>query len=421
MLARHEGLVVLVAGAIPGERGARAHRARREVARLRGASSSRSRRTPRAGRSTIDPRCGGTVYAHIEYDEQLRLKGEIIRDALARLGRIPRPTPIAVAPSPETRLPHARPPACAGRARRVLPRRHARDLRRGADAAAAARRRAGRRTLLASDLSGRRARRRPPTWSSPRTAPATSGRSTSSSPDGADAARCRRCEPVPGRDRPELVPGGGTAARNASSGSRSSTTRSRGARLRRHARAFFQGNRFLLDGLVAAVLDACPDRARSIDLYAGVGLFGVCLAAGGPSPRHRRRRPRRVGRGPEANARRAWGRHRGRARAGRAVRGGRHGRRAVHARAGPAAIGHDEGGRGRRDCPGRRAGRVRLVRCRRPSRGTCAGSSTRATAWTRSGGSICFPPRRTSRRWRSLALTAFDRRPALASPVAARR
>jgi len=56
-----------------------------------------------------------------------------------------------------------------------------------------------------------------------------------------------------------------------------------GATLRRHARAFFQGNRFLIDDLVAAVMDACPD-GLVIDLYAGVGLFGVCLAAGG---RHR--------------------------------------------------------------------------------------------------------------------------------------
>jgi 23S rRNA (uracil1939-C5)-methyltransferase len=54
-------------------------------------------------------------------------------------------------------------------------------------------------------------------------------------------------------------------------------------RLRRHARAFFQGNRFLLDELVSAVMEACPP-GLVVDLYAGVGLFGVCLAAAG---RHR--------------------------------------------------------------------------------------------------------------------------------------
>jgi tRNA/tmRNA/rRNA uracil-C5-methylase (TrmA/RlmC/RlmD family) len=51
-------------------------------------------------------------------------------------------------------------------------------------------------------------------------------------------------------------------------------------RLRRHARAFFQGNRFLLDDLVKAVMEACLP-GNVVDLYAGVGLFGVCLAATG--------------------------------------------------------------------------------------------------------------------------------------------
>ena len=50
--------------------------------------------------------------------------------------------------------------------------------------------------------------------------------------------------------------------------------------LRRHARAFFQGNRYLLSELVSTVLAACTS-GLVIDLYAGVGLFGVCLAAAG--------------------------------------------------------------------------------------------------------------------------------------------
>jgi tRNA/tmRNA/rRNA uracil-C5-methylase (TrmA/RlmC/RlmD family) len=44
----------------------------------------------------------------------------------------------------------------------------------------------------------------------------------------------------------------------------------------RHAHAFFQGNRFLLAPLVAAVSDAVPP-GRVLDLYAGVGLFAVAL------------------------------------------------------------------------------------------------------------------------------------------------
>jgi tRNA/tmRNA/rRNA uracil-C5-methylase (TrmA/RlmC/RlmD family) len=53
------------------------------------------------------------------------------------------------------------------------------------------------------------------------------------------------------------------------------------ATLRRHAESFFQGNRFLLGALVTAVADAVPDGGEVLDLYAGVGLFSVSLAAMG--------------------------------------------------------------------------------------------------------------------------------------------
>jgi 23S rRNA (uracil1939-C5)-methyltransferase len=51
-------------------------------------------------------------------------------------------------------------------------------------------------------------------------------------------------------------------------------------RLRRHARAFFQGNRFLLETLVHRISSLVPEGPVT-DLYAGVGLFGLSLAAGG--------------------------------------------------------------------------------------------------------------------------------------------
>jgi 23S rRNA (uracil1939-C5)-methyltransferase len=51
-------------------------------------------------------------------------------------------------------------------------------------------------------------------------------------------------------------------------------------RLQRDARAFFQGNRFLLERLVRHVAALVPD-GPIVDLYAGVGLFGLSLAAGG--------------------------------------------------------------------------------------------------------------------------------------------
>jgi 23S rRNA (uracil1939-C5)-methyltransferase len=51
--------------------------------------------------------------------------------------------------------------------------------------------------------------------------------------------------------------------------------------LQRHAESFFQANRYLLPGLVTAVLDAVPGDGEVVDLYAGVGLFSVALAAAG--------------------------------------------------------------------------------------------------------------------------------------------
>jgi 23S rRNA (uracil1939-C5)-methyltransferase len=53
--------------------------------------------------------------------------------------------------------------------------------------------------------------------------------------------------------------------------------------LRRDVRAFFQGNRFLIDRLVAHVSSLVPD-GPVVDLYAGVGLFGLTLAAARTSP-----------------------------------------------------------------------------------------------------------------------------------------
>jgi 23S rRNA (uracil1939-C5)-methyltransferase len=50
--------------------------------------------------------------------------------------------------------------------------------------------------------------------------------------------------------------------------------------LRRDVRAFFQGNRFLLERLVHHVAGLVPP-GPAVDLYAGVGLFGLSLAAAG--------------------------------------------------------------------------------------------------------------------------------------------
>ena len=58
-----------------------------------------------------------------------------------------------------------------------------------------------------------------------------------------------------------------------------------GLPLKSHARAFFQGNRFLVEDLVRSVLDLAPNEGPALDLYAGVGVFALPLAKRGQAVR----------------------------------------------------------------------------------------------------------------------------------------
>ena len=97
MLARHEGRVILVQGGSPASVRARIG----QVEQLAFAEAvdvidpSADRREP------VDLACGGCLYAHIGYERQRALKGEVVRDAFARLGRIEVAAP-GVAASPST-------------------------------------------------------------------------------------------------------------------------------------------------------------------------------------------------------------------------------------------------------------------------------------------------------------------------------
>src|SRR5688500_687709 len=100
MIARHEGQVVFVAGAIPGERvRVRVARVSKHLAfanTIDVLDASTDRRPVQT-----DWACGGSFYAHIAYDRQLQLKADVIRDAFARIGRIPLAASVAVMPSQE--------------------------------------------------------------------------------------------------------------------------------------------------------------------------------------------------------------------------------------------------------------------------------------------------------------------------------
>ncbi len=100
MIARAEGQVVLVAGAIPGEQvTARIERVGRGVAYAEVVAVQQ----PSPDRQAVngDPLCGGCLYSHIGYRRQLEIKALVIEDAFARIGHITLPVPVSVTGSPE--------------------------------------------------------------------------------------------------------------------------------------------------------------------------------------------------------------------------------------------------------------------------------------------------------------------------------
>src|SRR6476469_9140344 len=99
MIARHDGQILLVGGAIPGERvNVRIDRVEK---RLAFASATSVVEPSPDRREARDPLCGGCVYAHIAYPRQVALKGDIIADAFSRIGHIPLAERVDVRSSPE--------------------------------------------------------------------------------------------------------------------------------------------------------------------------------------------------------------------------------------------------------------------------------------------------------------------------------
>jgi 23S rRNA (uracil1939-C5)-methyltransferase len=276
MLARHDGMVVLVSGAIPGER----VRARVErVARSLAFATVEEVLEPHPARRPVqgDPRCGGAALAHILYPEQCRLKGDVMRDALARLGGITTDPSIEVAPSPEAgyRM-RARLHLRGGRVGFFLEGTHqvcdAAMTRQLLPATSAAVRVLAER-LIAAGLRG--------------------DADLDLSENGAGDERAVHVDVGPHAaagaigdiDRVDGVTGltwmpARTGGERVAYGRPFVEDVVHSVRLRRHVRAFFQGNRFLLDDLVSAVMSACLP-GTVVDLYAGVGLFGATLAGTG--------------------------------------------------------------------------------------------------------------------------------------------
>jgi tRNA/tmRNA/rRNA uracil-C5-methylase (TrmA/RlmC/RlmD family) len=294
MIARHDGRVVLVSGAIPGERVvAQIERVGQGVVyattiAIEDASGDRRE-------SLADPLCGGCLYAHIAYPRQLEIKAQVIDDAFGRIARAPLAVRVTVAPSPDEGY-------------RMRARLHVRDGRAGffregthdlCDV------RATRQLLPATcdvvDLIAANLRSRAvdvgaielsenvdaservvhlelagPSADPASGALAAVGRSpgltglTSACRQGPPGARISGPRAV----RPALVAGEPYVSDVLSIGDKRLA-------LRRHVLAFFQGNRFLVGALAAHVTGHVGPGSDVVDLYAGTGLFALGAAARG--------------------------------------------------------------------------------------------------------------------------------------------
>ena len=312
MIARHEGLVVLVSAALPGERVRalveRTGQGLAYAATVEVVEASPDRRT-----GVRDWACGGNVYAHVSYPRQLLLKGEVVADALGRIGRVTLEEPVIVTPSPEhgyrmrarfhvrgqqlgffrEGTHHLCDPATTGQ---LLPETGqlveelGELLRAGVLAGVTEVELAE--NVPATERALHLELDRPVT---PRGLDQLSRLPTLVGVGASFTERQKPRAPAPGRGRSRRPPPTPGWRRTISAGGEpcvldtlelpvSGPIPAQGGvpvfRLQHHAEAFFQGNRFLLPSLAARVRSLVPD-GPVLDLYAGVGLFAVTLAASG--------------------------------------------------------------------------------------------------------------------------------------------
>lgn len=285
-IGRHHGQVVLVRGAIPGERvTVWIDRAEKRVAYANTREvlePSPDRRVP-----PFDPRCGGAAFAHVAYERQLALKAQIVEDAFARVARAPLGAPPSVEGSPEDGY-------------RMRARLHVQGDRVGfyregthqlCDAGATRQLAAG--AVEAAASIARALQRHTP----------ESLASVTIADNIAADERAAHLELSSNARLEERV----LAEASRDAGVRGISARTSGGavltvgdpavtdplrtiagagaegEIRRQAESFFQGNRHVLPHLVRAVTAAVPPGGHTVDLYAGVGLFSLALAAAGHS------------------------------------------------------------------------------------------------------------------------------------------
>jgi 23S rRNA (uracil1939-C5)-methyltransferase len=263
-LARHEGKVVFVPGALPGEkvrvrlRESRKDFARAEIEAVLAPSPERI-----AAPCPVAGRCGGCEWQHIAYPEQLRQKVSMVQDALRRVGGIIRPDPAIEAGNPWGYRSRARLQAAPGGrlgflargSHEVVPIETCPVAHPALDALI----RAG----VPGEIAKRDAGGSLMAWghgSTSALAPLASG------PRGG-----RRDEGDPDSESPALsTPAQGPGSEVLRAGIL-------GKAIEFDLRCFFQSNVGLLEKLIPFALDGLSG-STAMDLYCGVGLFGAFLA-----------------------------------------------------------------------------------------------------------------------------------------------
>jgi 23S rRNA (uracil1939-C5)-methyltransferase len=284
-LARHQGQVVLVPRALPGDRlRVRVESVERGFLRARAdglLSPGAGRRSPPC---PFADRCGGCSYQELDYGAQLGLKEAVLRESLAR-ARVAWEGPIPLSGSPEEGWRTRASLHLDSRGPALLLGLHEEGTHQVVDLP---------RCLQLSDPMMRAARALLDALKAqPRRARAIQHVDLAESVDGRQlvmslesgldvkgaVALSGIAGAVPGLTGFGAMAGEGRGRRFiALHGDPHVHATVAGSGLRAHVRSFFQANRFLVEPLAAAVLELVPPGGTVLDLYAGVGLFALPLA-----------------------------------------------------------------------------------------------------------------------------------------------
>ncbi len=287
-LARHEGRVVFVPRGLPGDRfRVRVSATSRDFLRVSPLARVEDGPGRRVSPCPVSETCGGCAYQDLDYEGQLTLKAMVLRESLARAGA-PFEGEIEMMPSPEE----------GWRTRASL------HLAPGLEGLRVGFHEEGSHRLVEFEACLQLSRRLNATVQALKHAfearPTVVSRlRTLDLAESGDGSECVAV--VSGELRAEDGPALAQAAAEVAGLTGLAFWRERrgrrdlllargdphvhatvlGRRLRAHAVSFFQANRFLVEDLARAVMESVPVGGRVLDLYCGVGLFGVPLAARG--------------------------------------------------------------------------------------------------------------------------------------------